>query len=95
MMKPLGSRVLVKVLEVADTTVSGLFIPDSAKERPCEGEVVAVGEGRVTESGIRIPLDVKVGDLVIYAKYAGTEVKVGAVDCLLLNGETDILAIYE
>lgn len=93
--KPLEDRILVQSLEAEQTTASGLVIPDTAKEKPQEGKVVAVGPGRFDEDGEkRIPLDVKVGDIVIYSKYGGTEVKYNGVEYLLL-GARDILAIVE
>ena len=93
--KPLEDRVLVQSLEAEQTTASGLVIPDTAKEKPQEGKVVAVGPGRFDEDGEkRIPLDVKVGDTVIYSKYGGTEVKYAGTEYLLL-GARDILAIVE
>ena len=93
--KPLEDRILVQSLEAEQTTASGLVIPDTAKEKPQEGKVVAVGPGRFDESGEkRIPLDVKVGDVVIYSKYGGTEVKYTGTELLLL-GARDILAIVE
>ena len=93
--KPLEDRVLVQSLEAETTTASGLVIPDTAKEKPQEGKVVAVGPGRFDEDGEkRIPLDVKVGDVVIYSKYGGTEVKYAGQEYLLL-GARDILAIVE
>ncbi len=93
MLKPLGDRVLIRVLEREEKTKSGIFLPDTAKEKPQEGEVVAVGSGKVCENGQRIPVEVKVGDKVIFAKYAGTEVKMGdGAEYLILN-ERDVLAI--
>lgn len=93
--KPLEDRILVQSLEAEQTTASGLVIPDTAKEKPQEGKVVAVGPGRFDEDGEkRIPLDVKVGDVVIYSKYGGTEVKYNGIEYLLL-GARDILAIVE
>lgn len=92
-MKPLGERVIVKMLEKEETTISGIVLPDTAKEKPQEGEVVAVGPGRLLENGNRAALEVKVGDKVIYSKYSGTEVKKDGVEYLILNGERDILAI--
>jgi chaperonin GroES len=88
---PLEDRVVVKPLEAEMTTASGLVIPDTAKEKPQEGEVIAVGPGRF-EDGNRVPLDVKVGDTVIYSKYGGTEVKYGGEDYLILSAR-DVLAI--
>jgi chaperonin GroES len=90
--KPLEDRIVVKTLEAETTTASGLVIPDSAKEKPQEGEVLAVGPGRVDDNGVRIPLDVAVGDKVIYSKYGGTEVKYSGEEYLILSAR-DILAI--
>ncbi|WP_456845902.1 co-chaperone GroES [Cellulomonas sp. P5_C6] len=90
--KPLEDRIVVKTLEAETTTASGLVIPDSAKEKPQEGEVLAVGPGRVDDNGNRIPLDVAVGDKVIYSKYGGTEVKYSGEEFLILSAR-DILAI--
>lgn len=92
--KPLEDRVVIKPLEAEQTTASGLVIPDTAKEKPQEGEVVAVGEGRFDDKGQRIPMDVKVGDKVVFSKYGGTELKFGADEYLVL-GARDILAIVE
>jgi chaperonin GroES len=92
--KPLEDRIVVRQVEAEQTTASGLVIPDSAKEKPQEGEVVAVGPGRISDNGTRIPLDVAVGDLVIYSKFGGTEVKVGGDDYLVLSAR-DILAVVE
>ncbi len=93
--KPLEDRIVVKPLDAEQTTASGLVIPDTAKEKPQEGEVVAVGEGRWDEDGEkRIPLDVSVGDTVLYSKYGGTEVKYGGEDLLILSGR-DVLAIVQ
>jgi chaperonin GroES len=90
--KPLEDRILVQPLEAEQTTASGLVIPDTAKEKPQEGEVVATGPGRIDDNGNRVPLDVAVGDKVIYSKYGGTEVKHGGVDYLLLSAR-DVLAV--
>jgi chaperonin GroES len=90
--KPLEDRIVVKALEAETTTASGLVIPDSAKEKPQEGEVLAVGPGRIDDKGNRVPLDVAVGDKVIYSKYGGTEVKYAGEDYLILSAR-DILAI--
>ena len=90
--KPLEDRIVVKQVEAETTTASGLVIPDTAKEKPQEGEVVAVGPGRVDDNGNRIPLDIAVGDRVIYSKYGGTEVKFGADEYLVLSAR-DVLAI--
>ena len=92
-LKPLEDRIVVKPNEEDETTVSGIVIPDTAKEKPQEGTVVAVGPGRFNEDGDeRIPLDVKAGHTVIYSKYGGTEVKVEGEDYLVLSGR-DVLAI--
>jgi chaperonin GroES len=93
--KPLGDRVVVKVLATEEKTKSGIVLPDTAKEKPQEGEVVAVGAGRFLESGERAALEVKVGDRVIYSKYSGSEVKMDGEEYLILNGDRDILAIIE
>jgi chaperonin GroES len=93
--KPLEDRIVVKPLDAEQTTASGLVIPDTAKEKPQEGEVLAVGPGRWDEDGEnRIPLDVKVGDVVLYSKYGGTEVKYSGEDYLILSGR-DVLAVIE
>jgi chaperonin GroES len=92
--KPLEDRVVIKPIEAEQTTASGLVIPDTAKEKPQEGEVVAVGEGRYDDKGARIPVDVKVGDKVVFSKYGGTELKYGNEEFLIL-GSRDILAIVE
>ncbi|MGB9887720.1 MAG: co-chaperone GroES [Moorellales bacterium] len=94
MLKPLDDRVVVKVIEEEQRTQSGIVLPDTAKEKPQEGEVVAVGPGRLMENGNRVAPAVKVGDRVIFAKYSGTEVKVDGQEYLILR-ETDILAIRE
>jgi chaperonin GroES len=90
-LKPLEDRIVVMPSEEEETTVSGIVIPDTAKEKPVEGEVVAVGPGRF-EDGNRVPLDVKVGDKVIYSKYGGTEVKVKGEEYLILSAR-DVLAV--
>ena len=92
--KPLEDRVVVKPLEAEQTTASGLVIPDTAKEKPQEGEVVAVGAGRFNDKGERVPMDVQVGDKVVFSKYGGTELKYGSDEFLVL-GSRDILAIIE
>jgi chaperonin GroES len=92
-LKPLGDRVIVKASEGEERTASGLLIPDTAKEKPQEGEVLAVGPGRY-EDGKYVPLEVKVGDKIIYSKYGGTEVKIAGEDYLILS-ERDVLAIVE
>jgi chaperonin GroES len=90
--KPLGDRVFVKVSASEEKTAGGLYLPDTAKEKPQVGEVVAIGEGKRNEDGSRQALEVKVGDKVLYSKYAGTDVKLGTDEYVLLS-EKDILAI--
>ena len=90
--KPLEDRLVIKVVEAEQTTASGLVIPDTAKEKPQEGEVLAVGPGRIDDAGNRVPLDVNVGDKVIFSKYGGTEVKYGGEDLLILSAR-DVLAV--
>ncbi|MBR3321660.1 MAG: co-chaperone GroES [Exiguobacterium sp.] len=92
MLKPLGDRVIIEVVEKEEKTIGGIVLPDTAKEKPQQGKVVAVGTGRVTDEGKRIDLDVKENDLVIYSKYAGTEVKHDGKE-YLIGRESDILAI--
>ena len=92
MLKPLGDRVIIRVLEKEEKTKSGIFLPDTAKEKPQEGEVVAVGAGKVYDNGQRVALEVQVGDKVLFAKYAGTDVNIDGVDHLVLS-ERDILDI--
>ncbi len=92
--KPLEDRIVIKQVEAETTTASGLVIPDTAKEKPQEGEVVAVGPGRIDDNGNRVPIDVNVGDKVLYSKYGGTEVKFGADEYLVLSAR-DVLAIVE
>ena len=94
-LKPLGDRLIIKAVEEESTTTSGIVLPDSAKEKPQKGEVVAAGDGRWDEDGEkRIPLDVKKGDTVLYSKYGGTEIKVDGEDLLVLR-ESDVLAVVE
>ncbi len=93
-LKPLGDRVVVKPSEAEEQTKSGLFIPDTAKEKPQKGTIVAVGEGKLDDEGKRIPVDVKVGDTVIYSKYGGTEVKIEGEEHLILRAD-DIYAVVE
>jgi chaperonin GroES len=90
--QPLADRVLIKPKAREETTRSGIVLPDTAKEKPQEGTIVAAGPGRVLEDGTRVPLDVKVGDSVLYAKYAGTEYKIDNEEHLIVK-ETDILAV--
>ncbi len=92
--KPLEDKVVVKPAAAEQTTASGLVIPDTAKEKPQEGEIVAVGPGRVDDNGNRVPLDVKVGDRVMYSKYGGTEVKYAGEEYLILSVR-DLLAVVE
>jgi len=90
--KPLGDRVVLKALAQEEKTKSGIVLPDTAKEKPQQGEILAVGTGKVLENGQKAPMEVKVGDKVIFSKYAGTEIKVDGEEVLIL-GERDILAI--
>ena len=94
MLKPLGDRIVIKVVEDTEQTSGGIFIPDSAKEKPQKGEVVAVGQGKMNEKGEREPMDVKVGDTVLYAKYAGTDIKMDGVEYKILSVK-DALAVIE
>ncbi|MBV5339716.1 MAG: co-chaperone GroES [Desulfuromonadaceae bacterium] len=93
-LRPLQDRIIVKRVEEETKTAGGLFIPETAKEKPQRGEIVAVGNGKKTEDGKVLPLDVKVGDTVLFGKYAGTEVKVDGNDYLMMR-EDDILAVVE
>jgi len=90
-LQPMADRVLVKPMEKEEMTKSGIYIPDTAKEKPQEGEVLAVGPGKISEDGKPIPVDLKVGDIVIYAKYGGTEIKIDDEELIILR-ESDILA---
>ncbi|MFH0847566.1 MAG: co-chaperone GroES [Chloroflexota bacterium] len=90
-LQPLADGVLVKPLAGQEVTKSGIFLPDTAKEKPQEGEVIAVGPGRLNEAGKRIPLDIAVGDIVVYSKYGGTEIKVEGEDMVILH-ESDLFA---
>lgn len=90
--KPLEDRIVIKQVEAEQTTASGLVIPDTAKEKPQEGVVVAVGPGRIDDNGNRVPLDIAEGDKVIYSKYGGTEVKYAGEEYLVLSAR-DVLAI--
>lgn len=92
MLKPLGDRIIAKALSAESVTPGGIVLPDSAKEKPLEGKVIAVGPGAQLDSGKIRPMDVKAGDKIIYGKYAGTEVKVGAEEYIILRQE-DVLAI--
>jgi chaperonin GroES len=93
-LKPLGDRLIVRALDEEETTASGIVLPDTAKEKPQKGEVIAVGDGARDEDGERIPLDVAAGDTVLYSKYGGTEVKGEGEDLLVLR-ESDVLAKVE
>lgn len=90
-LQPLADRVVVKPIEQEEKTKSGIYLPDTAREKPQEGEILAVGPGRIGEDGKRIAPDVKVGDIVIYAKYGGTDIKIDDEDLVILR-ESDILA---
>lgn len=92
--KPLEDRIVIQQLDAETTTASGIVIPDTAKEKPQEGKVVAVGPGRVDDNGNRVPVDVQVGDVVIYSKYGGTEVKYAGEEYLILSAR-DVLAVVE
>ena len=92
--KPLEDRIVIRQVEAEQTNASGLVIPDTAKEKPQEGEVIAVGPGRVDDKGNRIPVDVKVGDVVIYSRYGGTEVKYEGQEFQILSSR-DVLAVVE
>jgi len=93
-LKPLGDRLIVQAIEEELTTASGIVLPETAKEKPQKGKVLAVGDGKLDEDGKRIPLDVKKGDEVLYSKYGGTEIKVDGEDLLVLR-ESDVLARVE
>jgi chaperonin GroES len=92
LLKPLGDRVIIELVQTEEKTASGIVLPDTAKEKPQEGKVVAVGTGRVLENGERVALEVAQGDLIIFSKYAGTEVKFEDTEYLILR-ESDILAV--
>jgi chaperonin GroES len=93
-LKPLEDRIVVEPLEAEQVTASGLVIPDTAKEKPQEGKVLAVGPGRFDDKGARVPVDVQVGDVVLYSKYGGTEVKYSGQEFLVLSAR-DVLAVIE
>ena len=93
-LKPLSDRVVIKVLEAEDKTASGIVLPDKAKEKPQEGEIMAVGTGKVLDNGTKVEMEVKVGDKVIFSRYAGTEVKVKGDEYLILR-QDDILALIK
>ena len=92
--KPLGDRVVVKRIEEEPKTKGGIVLPDTAKEKPQEGEVIAVGTGRVLENGQRVPLEVKEGDIVVFAKYGGTEIEIDGEEYVILS-ERDLLAVLQ
>jgi chaperonin GroES len=92
MLRPLGDRIIIELVESEEKTASGIVLPDTAKEKPQEGKVVAVGTGRVLDNGERIAVEVSVGDRIIFSKYAGTEVKYQGTEYLILR-ESDILAV--
>jgi chaperonin GroES len=94
-LRPLADRLIVEPIEQEEKTASGIILPETAKEKPQEGNVLAVGPGRKGEEGERIPMDVKEGDRVLYAKYAGTEVKLSGDRKVLVLKESDVLAIVE
>jgi chaperonin GroES len=94
MIKPLGDRVVLEALEREEKTASGIILPETAKEKPQEGRIVAVGTGSVDDNGNRVALELNVGDLVIFSKYAGTEVKYSEKEYLILR-ESDVLAVIE
>jgi chaperonin GroES len=93
-LKPLGDRLIVQALEEEETTASGIVLPDTAKEKPQKGKVLAVGEGRIDDDGKRVPMDVSEGDEVLYSKFGGTEIKLDGEDLLVLR-ESDVLAKVE
>ncbi|WP_034339776.1 co-chaperone GroES [Deinococcus misasensis] len=94
MLKPIGDRVVIELVQEAPTTRGGIVLPDSAKEKPVRGKVVAVGAGKVLDNGTRVPVDVKEGDIVVFAKYGGTTIELEGTEYTILN-ERDILAVVE
>ena len=94
MLRPLGDRIIIELVEVEEKTALGIILPDSAKEKPQTGKVIAVGTGRVLDNGTRVELDVATGDEVIFSKFAGTEVKYDGKEYLILR-ESDILAVIQ
>ena len=92
MLKPLGDRIVVKAVESVSTSIGGIVLPDSAKEKPQQALVLAVGPGKLLDNGTRVAVDVNVGDKVVYSKYGGTEVKVGVEEVIILRGD-DILGV--
>lgn len=94
-LKPLGDRLVIRPIEQEETTAGGILLPETAKEKPQEGEVIAAGPGKLDDSGNRVAMEVKVGDRVLYAKYAGTEIKLEGDDKVLILKESDVLALVE
>lgn len=94
MLKPLADRIVVKPTAAEEVTKGGIVLPDTAKERPQEGEVIATGSGKTLDSGVLVPMDVKVGDKIIYSKYGGTEVKISGNEYVILR-QDDVLAVVE
>ncbi len=94
MIRPLGDRVVVKPLPSEERTKGGIVLPETAKEKPQEGEVIAVGPGRLLDSGQRVPIDLKPGDRILFSKYAGNEVKIDDVEYLIMR-ESDVLGVIE
>ncbi len=94
MIKPLADRVVVEPIEEEVTTKGGIVLPDTAKEKPQKGKVIAVGSGKLLESGERVPLEVKEGDVVVFAKYGGTEIEIEGTEYIILS-ERDLLAVVE
>lgn len=92
MLKPLGDRIVVKALEAETTSAGGIVLPDTAKEKPQQGEVLAVGPGKLLDNGQRSTIDVQVGDKVVYSKYGGTEIKVGGEEVIILRAD-DVLGV--
>lgn len=93
-LKPLADRIVVKVVSGEEKTKSGLYLPDTAQEKPQEGEVIAVGTGRILDNGQKLPLEVKVGDRIVFSKYSGTEIKLDG-EKLVIFSERDVLAVIE
>ena len=92
--RPLNDRIIVKRLEEEEKTKGGIIIPDSAKEKPVEGKVIAVGDGRINKDGKKIPMEIKKGDRILFAKYGGTEIKMEGEEYLMMK-EDDVLAVIE
>ena len=93
-LKPLGDRIIVQALEAEEKTAGGIILPDAAKEKPTRGKIIAVGPGKLLDSGKTVPMEVKSGDEVYYGRYAGTEVKVGSEEYVILR-QDDVLAVVE